>query len=34
MSLAPAATLAVELDWAVPAGATIGPVPAFSTTVT
>jgi hypothetical protein len=34
MSLAPAATLAIELDWTVPAGATIGPVPAFSTAVT
>jgi len=34
MVLAPAGTLAIELDWAVPTGATLGPVPAFSTSVT
>jgi len=34
MILAPANTLAIELDWAVPTGATLGPVPAFSTSVT
>jgi hypothetical protein len=31
--LAPGGTLAIELDWAVPPGATLGPVPAFSTTI-
>ena len=34
MVLAPAGTLAIELNWAVPTGATLGPVPAFSTSVT
>jgi hypothetical protein len=34
MILAPANTLAIELDWAVPTGAPVGPVPAFSTSIT
>lgn len=33
-TLAPSGTLAIELDWAVPTAATIGPVPAFQTTIT
>jgi hypothetical protein len=32
--LAPGGTLAIELDWAVPTGAPLGPVPAFSTSIT
>lgn len=32
--LAPSSTLAIELDWVVPATATLGAVPAFSTTIT
>jgi len=32
--LAAGGTLAIELDWVVPAAATLGPVPAFSTTIT
>jgi hypothetical protein len=34
MVLPSGGTLAVELDWAVPTTATIGAVPAFSTTIT
>ena len=31
--LVPAGTLAIELDWAIPSAATLGPVPAFSTSI-
>ncbi|TMI40743.1 hypothetical protein E6H21_05435 [Candidatus Bathyarchaeota archaeon] len=34
MILTPASTLAIELDWAIPTGATLGPVPAFATSIT
>lgn len=34
MTLAPAGTLAIELDWAVPTTAPVGAVPAFQTTIT
>jgi len=33
-TLVPGGTLAIELDWAVPTTAPVGPVPSFQTTIT